>query len=124
MGKGKLYLLPVPLAEGTEQSSYTLTYSTVINRIDEYIVENEKTARKFLKSAGLSIPQQRLILHDYGKHTRSKVDFPAIFAKIEAGKDIGLMSEAGCPGVADPGAEVVRQAHLRGIRVVPLVGPS
>ncbi|NGM61015.1 SAM-dependent methyltransferase [Sphingobacterium sp. SGG-5] len=124
MKKGKLYLIPVPLAEGAEQSSYTLTHSAVVNRIDEYIVENEKTARKFLKAAGLSIPQSSLILHDYGKHAREKVDFQGIFAKIEQGKDIGLMSEAGCPGVADPGAEVVRQAHLRNVQVVPLVGPN
>src|SRR5690606_38781666 len=124
MKKGKLYLIPVPLAEGAERSSYTWIHETIINRIDEYIVENEKTARKFLKAAGLSIPQSSLILHDYGKHAREKVDFQRIFAKIEQGKDIGLMSEAGCPGVADPGAEVVRQAHLRNVQVVPLVGPN
>ncbi len=124
MRKGKLYLIPVPLAEGAEQSSYTLVHSTIIDRIDEYIVENEKTARKFLKAAGLNIPQNQLIIHDYGKHVRENLDFNEIFTKVLQGKDIGLMSEAGCPGVADPGAEVVREAHRRNIQVVPLVGPN
>jgi len=124
MAKGKLYLIPVPLAEGAEKSSYTLMHSSIINSIDEYIVENEKTARKFLKAAGLSVPQNQLIIHDYGKHVREKIDFNAIFARVLQGKDIGLMSEAGCPGVADPGADVVLEAHRRHIQVVPLVGPS
>jgi len=124
MAKGTLFLIPVPLAEGVGKASFTAFHETVINSIDEYIVENEKTARKFLKDAGLRIPQQRLIIHDYGKHKREKVDYEKIFSTLLSGRDMGLMSEAGCPGVADPGAEVVDQAHQRGIKVVPLVGPS
>ena len=124
MQKGKLYLIPVPLSEGAEQFSYTLVHHDVINRIDEYVVENEKTARKFLKSAGLTIPQSQLIIHDYGKHTRDKMDYNKVFANISKGKDIGLVSEAGCPAVADPGSDVVMEAHRRGIQVIPMVGPS
>ncbi|NGF57559.1 SAM-dependent methyltransferase [Parapedobacter sp. SGR-10] len=124
MAKGKLYLIPVPLAEGAEKASYTFMHTSIINNIHEYIVENSKTARKFLKAAGLSIPQSDLILHDYGKHVREQIDFGTVFASIFQGKDVGLMSEAGCPGVADPGAEVVMEAHRRNICVVPLVGPS
>lgn len=124
MQKGKLYLIPVPLAEGAEKLSYTLVHHDIINKIEEYVVENEKTARKFLKSAGLTIPQSQLIIHDYGKHIREKMDYNKIFANVQKGKDIGLMSEAGCPGVADPGADVVLEAHKRGIQVVPMVGPS
>lgn len=124
MQNGKLYLIPVPLAEGAEKSSYTILHHDIINKIDEYVVENEKTARKFLKTAGLTIPQSQLIIHDYGKHKREKLNYNEIFANVKKGKDIGLMSEAGCPGVADPGADVVYEAHKRGVQVVPLVGPS
>ncbi|MCI0921580.1 SAM-dependent methyltransferase [Sphingobacterium rhinopitheci] len=124
MQKGKLYLIPVPLAEGAEKSSYTMIHHDIINTIAEYVVENEKTARRFLKTAGLTIPQSELIIHDYGKHTREKMDYNLVFANVKKGKDIGLMSEAGCPGIADPGADVVAEAHRRGVQVIPMVGPS
>ena len=124
MAFGTLYLIPVPLADDAERKSYTLFHQELIQHIDEYVVENEKTARRFLKQAGLKIPQSALKIHDYGKHAREKVDYKQIFKSVEEGKDLGLMSEAGCPGVADPGAEVVAEAHRRGIKVVPLVGPS
>ena len=121
---GTLFLLPVPLSDTAASASYTPFFVETINAIQEYIVENEKTARKFLKQAGLTRPQQELILHDYGKHARQRIDAAVFFAGLEAGRDVGLMSEAGAPGVADPGAEIVAEAHRRGIRVVPLVGPS
>ncbi|MGN0003985.1 MAG: SAM-dependent methyltransferase [Sphingobacterium composti] len=124
MQNGKLYLIPVPLSEGAEKLSYTIVHHDIINSIGEYVVENEKTARKFLKAAGLTIPQSELIIHDYGKHTRDKMDYNKVFANVSKGKDIGLMSEAGCPAVADPGSDVVMEAHKRGVQVVPLVGPS
>lgn len=124
MSLGTLYLLPVPLAENAENKSYTLFHHELVNRVDEYIVENEKTARRFLKQAGLKTPQSELKIHDYGKHVREKIDYNLIFKSVMEGRDIGLMSEAGCPGIADPGADVVAEAHRRGIKVVPLVGPS
>ncbi|PRD48729.1 SAM-dependent methyltransferase [Sphingobacterium haloxyli] len=124
MALGTLYLIPVPLAENADKQSYTLYYQEVINHIDEYVVENEKTARRFLKGAGLKIPQSELKMHDYGKHAREITDYNRIFKSLTEGRDMGLMSEAGCPGVADPGADVVAEAHKRGIKVVPLVGPS
>lgn len=123
MQKGVLFLIPVPLAENAAQKSFTPYVSEVINAIDTYIVENEKTARKFLKEAGLKRPQSELVIHDYGKHKRGQSLVP-FFKELMTGKDVGLMSEAGCPGVADPGAEVVAEAHKRGIKVVPLVGPN
>lgn len=123
MDIGTLYLIPMPLAEKSSAKSFTPYLVETINHIDEYIVENSKTARRFLKEAGLKTPQSELIVHDYGKHNRdsSVKDF---FTGLLAGKDVGLMSEAGCPGVADPGSEIVAYAHQRGIKVVPLVGPS
>jgi 16S rRNA (cytidine1402-2'-O)-methyltransferase len=122
MPLGTLYLIPVPLAENAAAKSFTPYLTGTINSIKEYIVENEKTARRFLKEAGLTTPQSELIIHDYGKHNRDDtVDF---FKGLQAGNDVGLMSEAGCPGIADPGAEIVNKAHRMGIKVVPLVGPS
>ncbi|EDM36448.1 putative S-adenosylmethionine-dependent methytransferase [Pedobacter sp. BAL39] len=123
MQKGTLFLIPVPLAENATQQSFTPFVGDTINAITVYIVENEKTARKFLKEAGLKTPQSELVIHDYGKHKRNTSLAP-FFKELAAGKDVGLMSEAGCPGVADPGAEIVAEAHRRGIKVVPLVGPS
>ena len=123
MPYGTLYLIPVPLAEETSAKSFTPYLVDTINSIKEYIVENEKTARRFLKEAGLKTPQSELVIHDYGKHTRA--DGNAEFFKgLQAGNSVGLMSEAGCPGIADPGAEIVEKAHRMGIKVVPLVGPS
>ena len=123
MSPGTLYLIPVPLAENSSNKSYTNFLRDTVNQIDEYIVENPKTARKFLKEAGIQIPQSELILHDYGKHQRDQ-DMRPFFKGLLSGKNVGLMSEAGCPGIADPGAEIVNLAHQQGIRVVPLVGPS
>lgn len=123
MAKGTLYLIPVVMADGTEAKSLTPFLSETINQIKEYIVENEKTARRCLKFAGLQTPQSDLIIHDYGKHERG-FSLKPYFEGLEKGQNVGLMSEAGCPGVADPGAEIVTEAHKRRIKVVPLVGPS
>lgn len=122
MTLGTLYLIPVPLAENAAAKSFTPFLSETINQISEYIVENSKTARRFLKEAGLHTPQSELIVHDYGKHNRD--NFAEFFTGLLNGKNVGLMSEAGCPGIADPGADIVAYAHKKGIKVVPLVGPS
>lgn len=124
MTPGTLYLIPVPLAENATAKSFTPYLVDTINQIKEYIVENSKTARHFLKEAGLKIPQSELIIHDYGKHKRDAADVDTFFSGLLAGHDVGLMSEAGCPGIADPGAEIVALAHQKGIKVVPLAGPS
>ena len=123
MHKGTLFLIPVPLAENATHKSFTPFLVDTINALKTYIVENEKTARKFLKEAGLKTPQSELLIHDYGKHKRGNSLVP-YFKELMSGIDVGLMSEAGCPGVADPGSEIVAEAHKRGIKVVPLVGPN
>lgn len=123
MAYGTLYLIPVPLADEAAAKSFTPYLIDTINSVKEYIVENEKTARRFLKLAGLKIPQSELLIHDYGKHNRD-AGLKDFFKGLIAGNDVGLMSEAGCPGIADPGADIVAEAHRKGIKVVPLVGPS
>lgn len=123
MHKGTLFLIPVPLADHAAAKSFTPFLVETINQIKVYIVENEKTARKFLKEAGLKTPQSELMIHDYGKHKRDG-SVEHFFAQLNKGQDVGLMSEAGCPGIADPGAEIVAEAHKKGIKVIPLVGPN
>ncbi len=123
MAKGALYLIPVPLAEGDTTTVLPPLHSAVINKVKTYIVENEKTARRWLREMGLKTPQSELIIHPYGKHSE-KLDNATYFKELEAGQDVGLMSEAGCPAVADPGSDIVAEAHRRNIKVHPLVGPS
>jgi 16S rRNA (cytidine1402-2'-O)-methyltransferase len=123
MPKGTLYLIPVPLSENADQQISLPLHSEIINSVKPYIVENEKTARRWLKLMGLKTPQSELIMHVYGKHSE-KQDYPFYFKELEAGQDVGLMSEAGCPAVADPGSDIVAEAHRRNIKVCPLVGPN
>jgi 16S rRNA (cytidine1402-2'-O)-methyltransferase len=123
MAYGTLFLIPVPLADEAAAQSFTPYLVDTINTVKEYIVENEKIARRFLKLAGLKTPQSELVIHDYGKHNRD-AGLKEFFRGLVTGKDVGLMSEAGCPGIADPGADIVAEAHRKGIKVVPLVGPS
>ncbi|WP_395051752.1 SAM-dependent methyltransferase [Flavobacterium sp.] len=120
---GKLYLIPTTLGEGDPNDVLPQTAKRTIDFIDDYIVENEKTARKFIKSIQPEKVQATLRLSSLNKYTEvsehSKMLQPCL-----QGKNVGLMSEAGCPGVADPGAVIVKLAHEKGIQVVPLVGPS
>jgi 16S rRNA (cytidine1402-2'-O)-methyltransferase len=121
---GKLYLIPTTLGE-TENPFDVLpqTIKRSIELMDYYIVENEKTARKFIKSICPEKVQASLKLSALNKHTQKSEYSEMIQACLE-GINVGLMSEAGCPGVADPGAVIVKLAHEKGIQVVPLVGPS
>ena len=99
------------------------TVKRTIDFIDYYIVENEKTARKSIKEVHPEKKQSELILFVLNKRTEVREHQDFIQPLLE-GKNVGLMSEAGCPGVADPGAVIVKLAHEKGIQVVPLVGPS
>lgn len=122
--KGILYLIPTTLGDTAETADVIpVKVNAIIDTIDEYIVENEKSARHYLKKVGIKKPLQEIILHPLNQHTEAK-DLSTYLNSIALGKNIGIISEAGCPGVADPGAEVVKQAHYRNIKVVPLVGPS
>lgn len=123
MSKGTLFLIPVPLAENSANRVLPVYHQELINNIRTYIVENEKTARYWLKNMGLKTAQSDLLIHVYGKYSE-KTDIATYFKELEAGVDVGLMSEAGCPAVADPGSEIVAEAHRRGIKVAPMVGPS
>jgi 16S rRNA (cytidine1402-2'-O)-methyltransferase len=116
-----IYLLPAPLSENL--NSLSKDAIDTAHRIDEFIVENEKTARHYLKSIGTPILQNKLIFHLLNEHTTPE-EISALRNVILQKKDIGVMSEAGCPGIADPGAAVVALAHENNVEVIPLVGPS
>lgn len=121
--KGKLYLIPTTLGEMNPHDVLPQTVKRAIEFIDDYIVENEKTARKFIKSIHPEKAQDSLRISLLNKRTEIS-EYNAMIAPCLNGVNIGLMSEAGCPGVADPGAVIVKVAHEKGIQVVPLVGPS
>lgn len=124
MTAGTLYFIPVPLAEDTTPQQ--IVPPEVIQRMHNlrhFIVENEKTARQFLAASGHPVPIRDLTFSVLTKDTPAK-DLPKLLQPIQQGTDIGLMSEAGCPGIADPGAALAAVAHQKGIRVAPLIGPS
>lgn len=122
MQKGKLYLLPTPLSE--IDISYVLPAYNIelVRSIKHFIGEDAKTARRFLKLCNYPVISNAEIVL-LNEHTQG-VSFTDFLKPILAGHDIGLMSDAGCPGIADPGAEVVKAAHKIGVEVIPLVGPS
>ncbi|SEM11658.1 16S rRNA (cytidine1402-2'-O)-methyltransferase [Aquimarina amphilecti] len=121
--KGKLYLIPTRLGDDVPLEVLPISIKKVLEQVNHYIVENEKPARRFIKKVSPSKSQRSLIIHSVNKYTDAS-EIPNYLAPCLNGESIGLLSDAGCPGIADPGAEVVRLAHEKGIQVTPLVGPS
>ena len=120
---GKLYLIPTTLGEAPAEDVLPSLIGRTIHFINDFIVENEKTARKSIKLTNPEKVQAELRIQLLNKRTTQEEVFDLIKPCLE-GKPVGLLSEAGCPGVADPGADVVKIAHEHQIQVVPLVGPS
>ncbi|MDA9251350.1 SAM-dependent methyltransferase, partial [bacterium] len=121
--KGNLYLIPCTLGENSPLEVLPLLIKKAIENIDHYIVEHEKSARRFIKNVASKKQQNSLHIEEINKFTDQE-DIPNMLAPCLKGLDVGVISDAGCPGIADPGAAVVAQAHKNGIKVVPLVGPS
>ena len=118
-----LYLIPVTLGE-TEVSRVLPSYNAeVILQIKHFIVEEVRSARRFLKKVDRNIQIDDLAFYPMGKHASPEL-FASYLRPLEQGESVGVISEAGCPAVADPGADVVAIAQRKGLRVVPLVGPS
>ncbi|WMI67628.1 SAM-dependent methyltransferase [Mangrovimonas sp. YM274] len=120
---GKLYLIPTLLGDNPPLEVLPISIKKVIELVDSYIVENEKSARHFIKRVSPKKSQPKLHLQVLNKYTES-IEIINFLEPCKQGKNMGLLSEAGCPGVADPGAEIVKLAHQNNIQVVPLVGPS
>ena len=118
---GKLYLIPIPIADGALQtlSQEVAQYTGLLTH---YFVENVRTARRFLRSLHPTLVIETLQFSEIDKHTGP--DTALLRNWLKEGHDVGLMSEAGCPGIADPGADLVAIAHSAGANVIPLVGPN
>lgn len=121
--KGILYLIPTTLGESAYDQVIPSFNNTILQEIDVFIVENIKTARRFIKKMAPDKVIDDLVFHEINKRTNLDM-LPTFLKPIDEGKNIGVISDAGCPGVADPGADVVALAHQKNIKVVPLVGPS
>jgi 16S rRNA (cytidine1402-2'-O)-methyltransferase len=118
-----LYLIPVPLGPVSPDACLPPDTLAVARRLDHFVVERAKTARAHLKAMAHPQPLQALHIEELNEHTPAAA-IPPLLAPLKAGHDVGLLSEAGCPAVADPGAALVLAAHREGICVVPLIGPS
>ena len=114
---GVLYAIPTPLG-GASADALPASALAVVRSLRSFVVENAKSARAFLKDTGMPRPIQDLRVSVLGQ------DVSAEIRALKSGESLGLLSEAGCPAIADPGAKLVEAAHAAGIRVVPLVGPS
>ena len=123
MGNGTLYLIPVPLGPVSPETCLPPDTLAVARRLDYFVVERAKTARAHLKAMSHPQPIQALHLEELNEHTPAAAILP-LLTPLKAGHDVGLLSEAGCPAVADPGAALVMAAHRANIPVVPLIGPS
>ncbi|MFO1380698.1 MAG: SAM-dependent methyltransferase [Chitinivorax sp.] len=123
MAKGTLYLIPTPLGDSPLEQTLPAGTATIADRLQHFIVENGKTARQHLKWLNVGTPLRELQLAELNEHTPPTA-LDALLQPLLDGTDVGLMSEAGCPAIADPGANLVRLAHRRGIPVKPLIGPS
>ena len=123
--KGTLYMIPCPISDSTAVYDVVPEANRrVIDSLDYFIVENVRSARRFLSKAGIQRKIDELEFVELNEHTTAGAAVEAMVKPLLQGRSAGVISEAGVPGVADPGALVVEACHRRGIRVVPLVGPS
>jgi 16S rRNA (cytidine1402-2'-O)-methyltransferase len=121
---GTLYLIPCTLGDDTQTAQVLPAHvMNVARQLDYFVVEQAKTARQFLSALKPLKPIQELHFSELNQHTPAQ-ELASLLQPLLAGHDLGVISEAGCPGIADPGADLVSLAHQRGIRIVPLVGPS
>jgi 16S rRNA (cytidine1402-2'-O)-methyltransferase len=117
MASGILYAIPTPLG-GSAAHALPASVLSTVRILGDFVVENAKSARAFLKDAGSDPKLARI--HELNERS----SMPELLKPLHEGRSVGLLSEAGCPAIADPGARLVEAAHQAGIRVVPLVGPS
>lgn len=121
---GSLFLIPTPLGEETNfDKVFPSCNSEIVNSIEVFIAEDAKSARRFLKQTGFKKSFDEITIYLLNEHSKDLYTRNYLDAAL-TGKNIGLLSDAGCPGIADPGASMVKMAHEKNIRVIPLIGPS
>ena len=121
MPLGKLYMIPIPIAEDS-LDSLSADVATHTETLRYYVVENARTARRFLRSQHAKLVLEEITFSEIDKHNGA--DFTTVTRWLKEGKDVGVMSEAGCPGIADPGAEIAAAAQQMGAEVIPVTGPN
>lgn len=121
--KGHLYLIPCTLGDNPPLEVLPLLVKKTVEDTNHFIVEHEKNARRFIKSIDSKKNQAEIGIQEINKFTNEN-EIPQMLTPCLEGYNVGVISDAGCPGIADPGANVVMEAHRQGIRVIPLVGPS
>lgn len=119
----RLYLIPTTLGESPFEQVFPPYNEKIVSELRQFIVENTRSARRFLKKLNPQIDIDSLTFFELNQHTDKK-EIDRFLDAAEQGEDIGLLSEAGCPAVADPGADIVAIAQQKGLEVYPLVGPS
>ena len=123
MQRGKLVLIPSVISDNTQANVLSNAIIKACSTINYFAVENVRTSRRFISSLKLDRKIESLNFQVLNKDT-PKQDLSFWIELLKNGDDVGLMSESGCPGIADPGSELVMAAHRIGVRVIPLVGPS
>jgi 16S rRNA (cytidine1402-2'-O)-methyltransferase len=123
MAKGKLFLIPTSIAEGTQQHVIPASVSESLQHIRHFLAEDVRTARRYLSSLKIYESIEPLDFKVLNKDTKEQ-ELKELFTPVQAGQNLGILSESGCPGIADPGAMAANYAHANGITVVPLTGPS
>jgi 16S rRNA (cytidine1402-2'-O)-methyltransferase len=121
--KGKLFLIPTVIAEGTQHAVIPPSVMEALKQINHFLVEDVRTARRYLSSLKIYESIESLNFNILNKDTKEQ-ELKELFTPIHEGKNVGILSESGCPGIADPGALAAKYAHQHGIQVVPLTGPS
>lgn len=123
MNRGKLYLIPSPLGDNNPDEVIPGPVLEKLKEIHVYVVEEVRTARRYLSRAGLKGHIDQIEFHELNEHT-GQAEIESYINLFDNGTNVGLISEAGLPAVADPGAQLAALAHRHGIEVVPFVGPS
>ena len=121
--KGRLFLIPSPLGDNDPAEVIPAGVLSMLPSISTYVVEAVRTARRYLSAAGLKGHLQDIEFHELNEHTTPE-EVEALMKLFDDGRDVGLITEAGLPAVADPGAQLVRLCHRHGVEVVPMSGPS
>ena len=121
--KGLIYIIPSPIGDTPPLEVLPISIKKVIDQLNHFIVENEKIGRRFIKKIAPNKNQDELIISTLNKFT-SKEDLSAYLDPCLNGVSIGILSDSGCPGIADPGAEIISLGHKFGVKVKPLIGPS